>query len=208
MMARLFVYFIITAFVGYIYECIAMTVWSGRWDNRGFMFGPVIPIYGVGCLLGFLFFGNIIKEYAVWQVFLAGFLGSAILEYPTSLIMEKIFHTRWWDYSVGPWNIDGRVSLLSSLGFGLGAVIIVYVINPLLVPLVWSLDQPFVNAAAIILAILFWGDFAASVYCSAKHIEPAFYTNINNCLYSFTEKINPQQHSLYKLLKEKTGLFK
>ena len=111
MMARLFVYFIITAFVGYIYECIAMTVWSGRWDNRGFMFGPVIPIYGVGCLLGFLFFGNIIKEYAVWQVFLAGFLGSEILEYPTSLIMEKIFHTRWWDYSVGPWNIDGRVSL-------------------------------------------------------------------------------------------------
>ena len=154
MMARLFVYFIITAFVGYIYECIAMTVWSGRWDNRGFMFGPVIPIYGVGCLLGFLFFGNIIKEYAIWQAFLAGFLGSAILEYPTSLIMEKIFHTRWWDYSVGPWNIDGRVSLLSSLGFGLGAVIIVYVINPLLVPLVWSLDQPFVNAAAIILAIL------------------------------------------------------
>ena len=87
-------------------------------------------------------------------------------------------------------------------------MIIVYVINPLLVPLVWSLDQPFVNAAAIILAILFWGDFAASAYCSAKHIEPAFYTNINSCLYSFTEKINPQQHSLYKLLKEKTGLFK
>ena len=207
-MDRLFVYFIITAFVGYVYECIAMTVWSGRWDNRGFMFGPVIPIYGVGCLLGYLFFGVILKEYTVWQVFLAGFLGSAILEYPTSLIMEKIFHTRWWDYSVGPWNIDGRVSLLSSLGFGLGAVIIVYLINPLLVPLVWSLDAQFVRFAAIILAVLFWSDFAASSYCSVKHIEPEFYHNINEYLYKVTEKVNPDQHSLYKLLKRKTGLFK
>lgn len=208
MIARLFVHFIITAFIGYIYECVAMTVWSGRWDNRGFMFGPVIPIYGVGCLLGFLFFGNIIKEYTIWQVFLAGFLGSAVLEYPTSLIMEKIFHTRWWDYSVGPWNIEGRVSLLSSLGFGLGAVIIVYVINPLLVPLVWSLEEGFVTTAAIILAVLFWGDFAASAYCSARHIESAFYGSINKSLLSLSERINPQHHSLYKYLKKKTGLFK
>ena len=208
MIARLFVYFIITAFIGYIYECVAMTVWSGRWDNRGFMFGLVIPIYGVGCLLGFLFFGNIIKEYTIWQVFLAGFLGSAVLEYPTSLTMEKIFHTRWWDYSVGPWNIEGRVSLLSSLGFGLGAVIIVYVINPLLVPLVWSLEEGFVTTAAIILAVLFWGDFAASAYCSARHIEPAFYGSINKSLLSLSERINPQHHSLYKYLKKKTGLFK
>ena len=207
-LGKLFIYFILTAFIGYVYECIAMTVWSGKWDNRGFMFGPIIPIYGVGFLLGLLFFGNIIKSYTVWQVFLAGFIMSEVLEYPTSYIMEKIFHTRWWDYSVGPWNIDGRVSLLSSLGFGIGAVLIVFVLNPLLVPVVEKLNDGTANVIAIVLAVLFIIDFIASAYFSAKKTKPQFYIDFNNKASETVAAMNPKELSLYKFLKRTTGLFK
>ena len=207
-LAKLFIYFILTAFIGYVYECIAMTVWSGKWDNRGFMFGPIIPIYGVGCLLGLLFFGTVFKSYNVIQVFLAGFIMSAVLEYPTSYILEKIFHTRWWDYSIGPWNIEGRVSLLSSLGFGIGAVLIVFVLNPLLVPIIEKLDDKTAGYIAIVLAIIFIIDFIASVYFSIKKTKPQFYTDFNEKASETVAAMNPKGLSLYKFLKRTTGLFK
>ena len=207
-LAKLFIYFILTAFIGYVYECIAMTVWSGKWDNRGFMFGPIIPIYGVGCLLGLLFFGTVFKSYNVIQVFLAGFIMSAVLEYPTSYILEKIFHTRWWDYSIGPWNIEGRVSLLSSLGFGIGAVLIVFVLNPLLVPIIEKLDDKTAGYIAIVLAIIFIIDFIVSVYFSIKKTKPQFYTDFNEKASETVAAMNPKGLSLYKFLKRTTGLFK
>ena len=207
MIARIFIYFVLTAMIGYIYECAAMTLWSGKWDNRGFLFGPVIPIYGVGCVIG-LVFGNVIEDYTMAQVFFAGFLASAILEYPTSYIMEKVFHERWWDYSIAPLNIQGRVSLLSSLGFGIAAVIIVYVINIFLVPVVWEMDLFYARIIGSLLAFVFVTDFVYSVYCSKKHIVPAYYDRMNDSVGSMVERINPNGRSLHSFLTAKTGMFK
>ena len=205
---RLFIYFIITAMIGYIYECIAMTIWSGKWDNRGYMLGPTIPIYGVGCLLGLITFGSFIKQYSPLSVFLCGFIMSAVLEYPTSVILEKIFHTRWWDYSIGPWNIEGRVSLLSSLGFGLGAVLIVYVLNPVLVPLVMKIKPETVKWLSMLLAVIFILDFIAAAYCAMNNVKPEFIKKYNNFMSEQVKKINPEGKSLYKFLKKHTNLFK
>ena len=207
MISKLFIYFVITGIIGYIYECIAMTVWSGKWDNRGFLFGPMIPIYGVGCLCG-LAFGNIIEDYTMLQVFLAGFLASAILEYPTSYIMEKVFHERWWDYSIAPINIQGRVSLLSSLGFGIAAVVIVYVINDLVVPLVWGMDPLRSKVLGSVLAFVFVTDFVYSVYCSKNNIVPHYYDKVNDSMGNMVERINPKGRNLRGFLVSKTGLFK
>ena len=206
MVAKLFIYFVITGIIGYIYECIAMTLWSGEWDNRGFRFGPIIPIYGVGCVIG-LAFGNIIEDYTMLQVFLAGFFASAILEFPTSYIMEKVFHERWWDYSKAPLNIQGRVSLLSSLGFGIAAVIIVYVVNAAVVPLVWEMEPVYARAAGLILGAVFAADFVLSVYCSKKHIVPKRYDRVNDSLEYAVERLNPKGRSLSNFVRSKTGLF-
>ncbi|MBQ2685052.1 MAG: putative ABC transporter permease [Erysipelotrichaceae bacterium] len=207
-LARLYLYFIITAFIGYIYECIAMTLWSGKWENRGYMLGPMIPIYGVGCLLGYLTFGDLIRNYTPLTVFLIGFVMSAVLEYPTSLILEKVFHTRWWDYSIGPFNIEGRVSLLSSLGFGIGAVLIVYVLNPLLIPLVKIVPQNIAHWLSIIIAVIFVTDFFAVAYCTLHKITPGFITRYNDIMSRAVRKINPQEKSLYRFLKKHTNWFK
>lgn len=207
-MEKYFVYFIFTAIIGYIYETIAMTVWSGRWDNRGFLFGPLIPIYGAGCLVGLVVFGNMITEFNMLQVFLAGFLASAILEYPTSVIMEKIFHQRWWDYSIGPLNIDGRVSILSSLGFGIGAVLIVYLLNPTFVPIIWNIDPAVIRFMCVILGTLFVADVILSAYCAYKKKDIRVYDSVNSSMSAFVENINPEGRSLYKFMKRHTNWFK
>ncbi len=208
MISRLFIYFVITAMIGYIYECIAMTLWSGEWDNRGFLFGPIIPIYGVGCLLGFFIFGYVFEEYTVIQVFLAGFLASAILEYPTSYIMEKMFHEKWWDYSSAPLNIQGRVSLPSSFGFGVGAVLIVYFVNVRVVPFVMEMDLTMARLISAPLAVVFIADIIYSGYCSSRHIVPRPYDRINASVGSAVDRINPEGYSISAFLREKTNFLK
>ena len=202
------VYFMLMSFIGFIYETIALTVWSGRYSKRGFMFGPVIPIYGAGSIVGLLLFSGLIKQYNLITVFLVGFFASGILEYPTSYILEKLFGTRWWDYSIGPYNINGLVSLLSSLGFALAAVIIVYVFNPLFVSLIMKMNPVTVRWCSNITLALFICDLAYSVWALRNKEAPVPFAGINQRLEELVIEANPDQHSLYKYLKRKTNWFK
>ena len=196
------------SFVGYIYECIAMTLWSGKWDNRGFLFGPIIPIYGIASLLGLLFFTKIFPSYNMLHVFLIGFVVSGLVEYPTSYILEKVFNARWWDYSIGPWNINGRVSLLSSLGFGVGAVIIIYVINPVIVPFIFSLNTVLAGYISKILMLIISIDVIMTLYYLYVKKTPIIYTQLNERIENKVEELNPRQLSMYRALKKRTNLFK
>lgn len=140
-----------------------MTLWSGKWENRGFLYGPVIPIYGVGALLGTILFTKYVTDYSPSLVFVIGFLGSALLEFPTSVILEKLFHAYWWDYSGAPFNIQGRVSLFSSMGFGVGAIIIVYVINPRLLLLLSKINSNLLQLISLFSVMLFTADLTLTV---------------------------------------------
>ncbi|MBQ5553980.1 MAG: putative ABC transporter permease, partial [Erysipelotrichaceae bacterium] len=92
MVSLYMIYFSLLSVVGYFYECIAMTFWAGKWDNRGFLFGPAIPIYGTGALLGTLLFTYIYTDYTPLTVFLVSMAASAVLEYVVHYVLEKIFH--------------------------------------------------------------------------------------------------------------------
>ena len=163
MIDRCIIYFIILSFIGYIYESIAMTIWGGKWDNRGFLYGPIIPIYGFAALGGTLFFRYCMTDYTPLQVFLIAIGSSAVLEYSVHYTMEKLFHAYWWDYSKAPLNLNGRICLPASLGFGLAGLIIIYVINPRLVPFIEALPDTFVEVLSIILTILFTVDLTMTV---------------------------------------------
>ena len=63
MVSTYVIYFMLMSFIGYLYECLAMIIWTGKWDNRGFLYGPVIPIYGGCALAGTLFFTYVIKDF-------------------------------------------------------------------------------------------------------------------------------------------------
>lgn len=197
------VYFIILSFVGYIYECIAMTLWSGKWDNRGFLFGPIIPIYGFGALIGLIIFNQIYVDSPIWLVFLVGFFCSALLEYPTSWILEKAFHAYWWDYSIAPFNINGRISLFSSLGFGIAAVVIVYIINPVLWPFIISINATVLEVLSylIILALGIDVTLTISVLSSFEDKVTAINNYINDHMNDAVDNINPKGRNIKGAIK-------
>ncbi len=157
---NLILLFFIYGLLGFIVEIIYVKFAINKWVNRGFLIGPICPIYGGGAILLLLF----LKKYE--NDFLALFLGSificSILEYFTSYLLEKIFKARWWDYSHLKYNINGRICLETMLPFGIGGVVIVGLVNPLLVLVLNKI--PFICRLiiSIILLIVFIVDVITS----------------------------------------------
>lgn len=125
-----YAYFIIYAFLGWVCEDLYCGIPKQKFINRGFFYGPYCPIYGVGALL-VLYPLLFVKQYPI-LVFILGLLITSVLEYFTSWIMEKLFKTRWWDYSKHKFNLNGRVCLLNSTLFGCMSIVVVYLIHPII----------------------------------------------------------------------------
>ena len=122
-----FLWFLFYSFAGWVYESILVSVSERRLVNRGFLNGPICPIYGCGAVLAIVLLHDLHNPFAV---FLISSIGACILEYVTSWGMEKLFHARWWDYSHRRFNIQGRICLLGAIVFGLLGVLITDVIQP------------------------------------------------------------------------------
>lgn len=124
--------FFIYAFLGYVCEVIYCSIGQRKLVNRGYLYGPICPIYGYGAIL-VIFVMTPIKNLGTWYfplVFLAGTVLVTVLEYLTSYVMEKLFHMRWWDYSRYKFQINGRVCLLNSTLFGILIMVVMYLIQP------------------------------------------------------------------------------
>jgi uncharacterized membrane protein len=107
---------------------------SGEWENRGFLFGPYCPIYGVAVMIAqFVFHSGVLPtdgDTNPLEIFLVCAIGSAIIEYITSYVLERKYHARWWDYSNIPLNINGRIAIPISCCFGLAGIVVVNYILP------------------------------------------------------------------------------
>ncbi len=118
---------------GWIMETVLYLIRDKKVVKRGFLFGPLCPIYGTGAVLcTAVLYGRVNN---IFLVFLFGLLLCGTLEYLTHFIMEKAFHAMWWDYSGRRFNINGRVYLNGLLTFGAGAVLIIKVLQPLVIKL-------------------------------------------------------------------------
>lgn len=124
----LFYTFIIYAVLGWILEVIYHLYKSRDFVNRGFLYGPLCPIYGCAAVLLIVFLDK--PTYNLAYVFLGGVIIGTVIELITGYIMELAFHTKWWDYSHEKCNIKGYVCLRFSLLWGVLAVIIIRLINP------------------------------------------------------------------------------
>ena len=125
--SRYFLWFLFYSICGWIFECVYGVIVTGKWENRGFLHGPVVPIYGVGAVTITAVDSILLShgvDLALWKVFIVSFLGSILLEYTTSWYLEKRFHAMWWDYSNMPFNIHGRVCLPASTAFGIVGVLV------------------------------------------------------------------------------------
>lgn len=126
-------FFFIYSFAGWCIEVCCAAIQKRKFVNRGFVNGPLCPIYGSGAVLFAVFLPEL-KE-APFFLFLAGAILASILEFTTGALLEKLFHRKWWDYSDIRWNYEGYVCLPFSLGWGVCAVVLNMFLNPLLVKL-------------------------------------------------------------------------
>ncbi len=176
--AQCFVEFIFYSFLGWVWESIYCTIQEKKWADRGFLFGPICPIYGSCVVIVSLLFSHIPAlsdpDFPLPAIFLICMVGSAIAEFGTSWVLEKRFHARWWDYSSMPLNLQGRIALPVSCGFGFAGILVVKFLIPainnmhaIVHPLVYEL-------LALLLAIYFGADFAlteASLSALLKNVE-------------------------------------
>ncbi len=126
-----FLLFIIYSFLGWCIESLYCMIRQRKVVSRGFLIGPYCPIYGWAALIMILLLQRYLNDPIV--LFVMGAVIASIIEYITSLFMEKIFHARWWDYSHVKFNVNGRICLMNSVLFGLLCIVLLYIVNPYII---------------------------------------------------------------------------
>jgi len=200
MLCRYIVWFIIMSFVGWVYETTAMTIWEGKWDNRGFLYSPICPIYGIGFITIFYMReifnakGIVLDE---WFVFFFSMIGSAILEFTTSTVLEKLFHATWWDYSTVPLNIQGRVCLPASIAFGIAGYLAYFYGYDMFIKLIGIHSDTTYTVLALLSIALLSADITATSITLAS---------FNGKLKSLHESINEKaENAVEKVLKDRAA---
>ena len=152
--------FVLYAFIGYVCEVIYCSIGQRKLVNRGFLYGPWLPIYGCGGLIVEIFLVPL-KKYPI-LVFLFGMVLTSIVEYIGSWGLEKIFSIKLWDYSKHKLNINGRVCLLNSTLFGIMSIALVYFVQPYIQKLISLIPEIIRYNLADLLRILFTVDLTMS----------------------------------------------
>lgn len=122
-------FFFVYSFLGWCLEVICKLITEKRFINRGILIGPICPIYGYGVLIMTLFFRKYLNDPIT--LFILIIVSCSILEYFTSYFLEKVYHTRWWDYSTKKLNINGRICLETMIPFGILGLLIMNYMNPI-----------------------------------------------------------------------------
>ena len=154
--------FFFYSFGGWVIESTYCSVGEKRLINRGFMTGPMCPIYGTGALVMTLFMYNPYKDRPL-IVFILGMILCDIVEYLTSVIMEALFHARWWDYTYEFLNIKGRICLKHTLFWGIASVGFVYLIHPKTDSILSKFSDKTIIILSVIILVVFAIDIIHSI---------------------------------------------
>ncbi len=171
---RFVLYFTIFAVMGYLIEAVGSVVSimthpkKRKLSNRGFLFGPYLPIYGFGGVI-MIALSHLIPQDNFALVFLVAMATGVVLEYATSYVLEKIFRLRWWDYSqTDKLNLRGRICLRNALKFGFGGLLFVYLLMPGLNSLINAIPRELQITITVIMTVIYLLDFIVSSYANLK----------------------------------------
>lgn len=154
-------WFFVYSFLGWLWETAYVSVKEKKFVNRGFINGPLCTIYGMGAVSIYLILKPFDDNLVV--LYIGGVVVATILECITGWLMEKIFHTRWWDYSHKKYNFQGYISLWTSLGWGVFTVVLFKVLQPAVSWFTHLYSQKVGQIALIVITILYVLDFTTSV---------------------------------------------
>lgn len=158
---QILLFFFLYCFLGWIFESVYVSVMERRLSNRGFLRGPVIPIYGFGAMIIVFattpFRGNYVAE------FLSGMIAATAFELAVGVAMEAIFKIKYWDYSHKPFQYKGYICLESSLCWGALSVLAAELLQVKLETLVFALPASASVVLALTVAAVFGADTVISV---------------------------------------------
>ena len=154
-------YFLIYSCIGWCLEVIYAAATTGQLVNRGFLNGPVCPIYGFGMVI--VLFALTPLQHSILLLYIGGVILPSALELVGGWALYKIYHTRWWDYSDFPFNIGGYICLEFCLLWGVGTLVVMRIVHPVVADLV-DLIPPFVG---VILMCFLYAVYAADVVATA-----------------------------------------
>ena len=196
----LFLLFVIYSFAGWCMEMVFCYFSTKKWVNRGFLIGPICPIYGLGCLLIILLLNKYLDDPLV--LFVMAMLVCSLLEYFTSYIMEKMFKARWWDYSDKKYNINGRICLDNIFAFGILGLVIMYIVNPFIVSLISKLNSTFLSILSVTILVVLLVDMGVSlkVISGFKNVAKSIHKDSTEEITKKVREILNKRGILYKRL--------
>ena len=152
--------FFFYCFCGWVWESCYVSAKQRQWVNRGFLHGPLLPIYGSGAII--ILFVTLPVADNLWLVYVLGMLVATLLEYVVGAVMEQLFKVRYWDYTKQPCNLHGYICLTSSIAWGFFSILLVRFIHPPIDRLLHKLPDLLVNPLAGVIAALFIWDTVKS----------------------------------------------
>ncbi|MDD7402390.1 MAG: hypothetical protein SO170_02250 [Butyribacter sp.] len=173
--------FFLFSFAGWIYESAFVSIRNRKLVNRGFFVGPVIPLYGFGAVSVYL----LLRPFADIPslLYVMGMIVATILEYVTSLALEKIFHTRWWDYSDEQYNFQGRIALIPSMFWGILSLFMFDFLQPAADFVIQAIPEKAGHIGLMIALVLFGMDAGYSIIAATN-----FRKQLEN-LYEFKKEL-------------------
>lgn len=153
--------FFCVSFFGWLWEAFLYLFIDGSLVNRGVYYGPYLPVYGIGGLILIILLHA--RRRQPFQVFILSSVICTALEYAAAVWLEDRWGVRWWDYSNFFMNIDGKVCLVCSIGFGLGGVMLICFFQPVFNRLYHKMTLGMRIFICIVLVIIFAADAAYSI---------------------------------------------
>ena len=180
-------FFFLGSFSGFLWETLIFLVKDNTFRNRGFFYGPWLPVYGIGAVGFYCFFHHSSKKisgathlsgrtfrskikYHPITIFTKTALLGTALELVTGWLLNTFFHLRYWDYSSYPYNFHGYICLFSAIGFGIAGMLWICVFSNIFRKYWFSLPPGFRRCFNSMLVLLFLADCAAAlIFPNAGH---------------------------------------
>ena len=154
-------YFVIYSFLGWILESIVRTICEKKLINTGFLIGPFCPIYGFGAIIMILFLERFKSN--IFLLFLIAVIILTLWEYIVGVLLEKLFSTKYWNYSNHKFNYKGRICLTNSIAWGILGVLFINYIHPFVIQLLENVNDIYIASITSIIAFVLFIDAIISI---------------------------------------------
>lgn len=196
-------YFIIYSFLGWCTEVAYAAIKEEKFVNRGFLNGPVCPIYGFGMIIIVLALTPLFEN--KYLLFLGAVVLTSTLEWITGFALEKIFHAKWWDYKNEPMNLSGYICVKFSILWGFACVIVIYFIHPFIVTFALIISNVVGYFAIGIILVLMAADTTMTVVAVNKlNRQLSALQEISEKLHILSDELGENIYEGVTSIKEKT----